>query len=1234
MEERKVELNKFQNSIWELVQICRDGGIGNQGGYLSFEESIDIDNLMESAYISISCEDILRLRIDENDEFYVSEYEEYYAGCIPSISFDSEEEFLCDMKTKMEQSLVVPHEPLVKSWVAICGDKVYLCGVFHHIVTDGYGVAKILSDAMEIYDLDVIGKEEYVAEKRSLPIGYFSQQFPDKDKIESLCEKATFCNKADRLSEREWIIKQPATKKNAKEHTWEIKESMYEAIKAYERKHEVFADAMFSAAIAVFVNWVTGSNYSVIEKTQLNRNKNQLQMAGMFANALPQVISVDEYTLFSELCKDIASENFKLMKQASCSKSELMDYCGWKGQITDISLSYNNHKFTPKLCHGARNDVFCGYQEMPLRIQVYEKEDSFLVQMQYQTEVYSEYEIEQYSIALEYIMRQICVRDCMNKDIKIGEIDNLSRVSGKYEAKEEFLSTVIESFFERVDKNPYEMAFIYEQDGHLKKMDYKIAGDCVCAIATYLKKNGLERGDILGIHMKRGVLMPLTMLAAFLVEAAILPISIYESVAQCKNLYEKCKLVIDDSFVKGEGEVILEAKGQLPTVEEQCLYHSPKDIAYYIQTSGTTGDPKLVAITHYALSVRLNWHRKIFGKTGVFMQKTRNTFDVAMWELLYPASVGATLYILPERKELDMSYIADKIEELSVTHIHFVPSVLELFIESDKWEQLYSLKYLISSGEVLKAASVASLKENRPGLKVYNLYGPAECTIDVTAHECTGKEEDVPIGAVADRTTITIRNKYDKLVPKGYGGEIVIEGDLVGEGYYQNETTEGGYFTDNGKKCYRTGDYGWFDEHDELHYVGRKDAQKKLRGMRVDLGRLENKALESRYLVHAMADIEDNHLILYYQKKKELAEDIDLEQVLSDYLKNELPYHYLPSDYYEVDDFSIAESGKLNRKFMIEQRRNKLRKDSIIDTTEESSQCGEYSSIKEILEEELGREVGLYDNLFEIGMDSLNVIKITTKLQSIGYNVSSSDIYERPTLYNLMNLSRKQDILYVKRDDTRKLLIAIPYAGGKVESMSALLGSNLDSDIVVPDLEIIGKRTGENVRDMYKYIYDLICERVERESQEVTVLGYCVGAAFAMGLYEYMQHMDIRVGNLVFCGALPVNSFNKQGEIVSIWDYVPDNVVNTSLKLLGMGQKMSREKTELFKKEVRMSAKLLKSRKKKVSVPRDKQLVLIYGCNDKLTLGWYKKYKNWSNYISGKIHVKCIKDCGHYDLLR
>ena len=68
MEERKVELNKFQNSIWELVQICRDGGIGNQGGYLSFEESIDIDNLMESAYISISCEDILRLRIDENDE--------------------------------------------------------------------------------------------------------------------------------------------------------------------------------------------------------------------------------------------------------------------------------------------------------------------------------------------------------------------------------------------------------------------------------------------------------------------------------------------------------------------------------------------------------------------------------------------------------------------------------------------------------------------------------------------------------------------------------------------------------------------------------------------------------------------------------------------------------------------------------------------------------------------------------------------------------------------------------------------------------------------------------------------------------------------------------------------------------------------------------------------------------------------------------------------------------------
>lgn len=870
--------------------------------------------------------------------------------------------------------------------------------------------------------------------------------------------------------------------------------------------------------------------------------------------------------------------------------------------------------------------------------------------MQYQTEVYSKYEIEQYSLSLEYIIKQACQNNCKIRDISLGEAHNLSTVSGKFEEKEASLLTVIESFYKCVDKNPNQIAFMYEENNRIVKMDYKTAKECVLAISVYLKENGVERGDIVGIHMERSVLMPLAMLASFLTGAAILPISIYESEAQCKKLYGKCKLIIDDKFVNHKGREILAGGGRLEKVVEQSLNHAPDDMAYYIQTSGTTGEPKLVSISNYSLSVRLNWHSKLFGKKGVFIQKTRNTFDVSIWELLYPSYAGATLYILPERKELDMGYIAEKIKELSITHIHFVPSVLELFIEKGEWDKLHSLKYLISSGEALKATSVQALKKNCKKLKVYNLYGPAECTIDVTAHECTGDEKSVPIGSVADRTIISVRNKKGKLVPRGFMGEIIIEGDLVGEGYYQSESSESGYFTENVyteenknnkenvglntniRKCYRTGDYGWVDENEELNYVGRKGSQKKLRGMRVDLCSLENKAVQSGLIIHAMADIEDNHCILYYQKKNNISKDKDVRQELSQYLRNELPYYYIPSEYYEVEDSYISESGKLNRRKIKEERRKKLT-DSENSKTSFNIDYDESCDIKEILENEINCQLDMHDNLFDKGMDSLNVMNVIAKLQTIGYQMSSSDIYENPTLYSLLNLFRKQDVLYVSRKEAKRLLIAIPYAGGKMESMIKLLKNDKESDLLVPNMELIGKKFNNDEREMYRYLYDIIRENVKKSAQKVNVLGYCVGSVFAMGLYDYLKHVNVVVGDLIFCGSLPFGSFKHNGEVSTVWDYTPDSMINMFLKYLGLRKKMTKKELELFKKEVRLAAGLLRRDNNRVQISKGNQLILIYGQKDKLTLHWQRKYKLWRRYISGRVLVKCREGCGHYDLL-
>ncbi len=1093
MEQKNVQLNKFQESVWEIVKNYREDGICNQGGYLSFDGGIDVENLMESIYIATSCEDILRMRIDENDDFYISKYEEYEAGCVENVSFESEEDFHRDMQSRMKQSLLVPDEPLVKVWVANCEEKIFLCGVFHGIVTDGYGVARILSETMKIYNFDRIDKDLYTVGRRGLSDNYFEQQFIDDDRLNSLCAKDTFCNKVDRLlaTDKAWIMKNPCNKHEAKEFVFEFKGDLYQAIKDFEREHQVFADAMFSATLAVFVNQVTGSRYSVIEKTQLNRNKSQLELSGMFANTIPQVISIDEEESFSKLCEKIASDNFRLMKMALCSKKEILDYCAFEGQITDIGLSYNNQKFAPSLLSAARNDVFCGFLDIPLKINVYEKEDSFLIQLQYQTGAYSEYEIKQYAKTLEHIFRQACEQDSLVGEFSLGS-DKLSISKGVYEARDEYLPTVIEGFIEQVEKKPYDTAFIYEEAGNIKKMDYKIAGDCVCAISSYLKQCGVQRGDTVGIRMKRGVLMPLSILGAFLAEATILPIGIDEDEIDNIELYEKCTVVLDERFLEGEGAKIVEARGQLSTVEEQELYHSPKNAAYLIRTSKQNRGLSLVQITNYSLSIELNWYGKMFGKEGVLMHKAKSTHFQSMLELLYPVFTGVALYLLPEGKETDVAYIADKIKNIGVTHIHFTPSELNELIEKDKWDMLDEVKYLSVSGEVLKPEIVEELKERMPKLKLYNLYGVPQCTIHVAGGECTKGERAVPVGLPADRTLITIRNSKNKPIPRGYKGEIVIAGDLVGEYCCIGEDTEDRYFYENGIRHYRTKDLGWLDEDGNLYYAGRK----KIKKQKVE--------------------------------------------VLEDFVK-------------EVEQ---------------------------VEQVEETFECVEE--------------------------------KVYEEKESV---VKSNKAY------------------YVKREGARRLFIVIPYAGGKIDSILPQITPVKDVDILVPDLEVINEKVCGNLRNMYKYIFDMIIENVEKKEQVVTIIGYCVGSVFAMGLYEYFTHMDVALGNLVFCGSLPISYFEKNGELATIWDYAPDKMLGAALKIAGFWNNTDKEEAALFKKEVFMSAKLLKERKKKVCISKEQKLVLVYGRKDKLTLGWNKKYKNWSQYVSGKVSVKCIETCGHYDLL-
>ena len=1393
----------------------------------------------------------------EETETEETESEEVEDEKVDTLEFGSQEKFFNDMTQKLGENFIKPHSPLIKTWFAKTVGQRFLCIAAHGLIVDEHSIKQIFAEIMKMYNMEDEEMAKYIENKRldednaSEEVQSVEEEI-DEEQIKILCAGSTFCEKVGELSEKTWILKEEVESTESAEYIWHIKYDVFNDIKTYEGNHEIPAENLFMGALATFVNQVTGSDNVVVLKRLVNREEEELETYGRFAHELPLVLPINEDNTFQEVCENIAYENGKLEEIRKCKLDDLLEYSGWQGQLADIAIAFEKEELLDDICMGGVNEAFCDYKQIPLTIHVCEKKDRFTVRMQYQKEAYKEYQIESLSLALDHILRNSCKHTTVVRDIALGEKSNLSKVSGGFEAREEFLLTVIEAFFESVDKNPYETAFIYEEDGEIKKMDYKIAGDCVCAVASYLMRNGVERGDIVGIHMKRGVLMPLTMLASLLLETTILPIDIDGRENFNKKYYDMCKFVVEDEFCSGEGKEILAAKGQLDNVEEQSLYHGPKDIAYYVKKVCSSSEEKLVAISNNSLAVRFNWHSKIFGTKGIFMQKTKNIYDTAMLELLYPCYVGATLYILPDGKEFDMDYVAKKIEEESVTHIHFTPTMLEEFIESDNWEKIYSLKYLMLSDEAVNPVSLLTLKENRPNIKVYNLYGPVECTIDVTAYECDGTEENVPLGNVADRSYIYIVNKDTKLVPKGYKGEILIAGALLGEGYYgsEEEEEESDFFIRKNTRYYRTGDFGWVDDNGVLYYAGRKDSDIKVSGIKLYNTFLENKALESRLITHAMADFEDGKWVLYYQKKKaslrrrkkvadvenetdiiteeyiddvadkteavnesgndnltvevqveveaksdeseattvtddssdeastsneadtdtetdtetdagytssyssgygvgytssyssgygvgyasdnssgygtsygvgyasdyssdaeqsteytdgftsgfsasdwfktdtsgetetkveEIAventetqeertslnednaqtpgtdeetsadsddnvaeaieaeqkateedveedvvvgieeydeeyyeeDDVDVQEKLMSFLEQELPDYYWPSEYCEIEQFPIADNGKLDRKKLVRDRWEMLREAAELEARmlameNEKNQTEEEEELISEVEPEVEPEIEP-----EVETEAeVEVANTDTGVQT----------YE-------------QGILYFKREGVKKLLIAVPYVGGKDENMKALIGLYENSDIAVCDIPAIAKETGGKITDMYQHIYEYVLQKIDPVEFEVAVLGYCVGTAFAMGIYEYIQERNVNVGDLIFCGSLPVFSFDKQGETATLWDYTPNGVLSTVQKLLGMDKKLSVEAAELFKKEAKMAANLLNNRSKRVQVAKGHRLILIYGSKDKLTLSWNKKYKQWAQYVSAKVFVKCIDNRGHYELL-
>ncbi|WP_244237973.1 non-ribosomal peptide synthase/polyketide synthase, partial [Corallococcus terminator] len=355
---------------------------------------------------------------------------------------------------------------------------------------------------------------------------------------------------------------------------------------------------------------------------------------------------------------------------------------------------------------------------------------------------------------------------------------------------------------------------------------------------------------------------------------------------------------------------------------------SEEALAYVIFTSGSTGRPKGAMNAHPGIVNRLLWMQGAhpLSPDDSVLQKTPFSFDVSLWEFFWPLMTGARLVVARPGGHQEPGYLADLIARERITTTHFVPSMLQVFLEEPGLERCASLRQVLCSGEALPLELAERCLERLPTVRLHNLYGPTETAVEVTAHECVrgALGRSVPIGHPVANTYLRLLDATLRPVPQGVPGELFIGGVQVGRGYLgRPELTAERFVPDAygdtpGARLYRTGDVARWLPDGAVEYLGRTDFQVKVRGLRIELGEIEA-ALEQHPAVRQAVVVarvgttaSDTRLVAYLVGRADAA-PVETGS-LRTFLVERLPEYMVPATFVPLDALPLTASGKVDRK--------------------------------------------------------------------------------------------------------------------------------------------------------------------------------------------------------------------------------------------------------------------------------------------------------------------------------
>lgn len=598
------------------------------------------------------------------------------------------------------------------------------------------------------------------------------------------------------------------------------------------------------------------------------------------------------------------------------------------------------------------------------------------------------------------------------------EMERIGEITQGPEAGSPGYGNIVEPFVATAERLPNAIAVICGRS----RISYRRLDEDSDRLAAYLVENlKAAKGDLIGLIMHRSLEMMTALLAILKAGGAFVPIDPSLPADRIKYILDDTGLTIlltqvqyEDKIGGFDGDILMIDQEKIRLLPDRRV-DAVKDAgtpAYVIYTSGSTGNPKGAVVRHDGFINVLTWYTNEYGHSASdrTLVITSHSFDLTLKNLFAPLWTGGTLHLL-EHGDFDPVHVNDLISSEGITVMNCTPFSFYLLVDGetdpDFSRKLRSLRLLILGGETVVAENLRAWIEGEGFNATFvNSYGCTECSDITSFHNVKDLslfyEKPVPIGKPIPNTAIYILNERLEHTPLGFTGELFNAGIGVGNGYWRNPELTGSRFIPDpyrpGGTIYGTGDLVRITEEGVIEFVGRKDHQVKIRGFRIEIPEIEHKLLQYPDIKKAIVIPRKEERQYTFLAAYIISATSVNPRVLRDFLSNALPEYMIPTWFVRVDEFPLNKNGKLDREKLPDPTKSTTGGDVALEPV-----TGPQQKMVRIWQELFSQDsVGLLDNFFSLGGNSLRAVQLAAKVeQAFQIRVTISDIFNNPTVREL-----------------------------------------------------------------------------------------------------------------------------------------------------------------------------------------------------------------------------------------